>query len=160
MLLPLQIVSTADANISPEASVEERNAQLSKLININPRTSIPHPEWTLLHDAILTRAVTKHGWIESGSTISAIGKDKTIRWGAPFEVPEGKKDQAVSEEADPVAEKKFQVEYTELHGTASRAVKFLQELKEKFVDGSGMPAPTTNEVSSCIQIVIPLHLIS
>lgn len=139
-----KIVSTTDSSLLPEATVEERNMQLSKLINSKSLSSLPHPEWTLLHDAILIRAVTKHGWIDKQDTCLAIGNDKTIRWGGPFEISDQARKVAKEKEADPETEKKSQATYAELFNTASRALNFLQKLNENFVEG--MPAPVLNDI--------------
>ena len=147
LALILKIVATADANVATDASIEEKNIQLSTLIKVAPQTKKPHAEWTSLHDAILTRAVTKHGWIDSHTSLAAIANDKTIRWGPPFEVS----NEAVSqkenktEEVDPEAEKKFQADYDQLFTTASRAANFLQKLNDPAFS-NGMPAQALNEV--------------
>lgn len=128
---------------------------LSKAININPRSSLPHNEWTLLHDAILIRAVTEHGWLDSQATCSAIGNDKTIRWGAPFDASDefnGKEQKKA--EADLKAETTFQADYDDIYNTASRAVAFLQKLNDSFADG--LAAPVLHEVSSLLLVVHPL----
>eukprot|EP00584_Thalassiosira_punctigera_P005019 CAMPEP_0172532664 /NCGR_PEP_ID=MMETSP1067-20121228/5630_1 /TAXON_ID=265564 ORGANISM="Thalassiosira punctigera, Strain Tpunct2005C2" /NCGR_SAMPLE_ID=MMETSP1067 /ASSEMBLY_ACC=CAM_ASM_000444 /LENGTH=2277 /DNA_ID=CAMNT_0013317209 /DNA_START=169 /DNA_END=7002 /DNA_ORIENTATION=+ len=139
-----QIVSTADLNALPEATVEERNVQLSKLINIKSKSALPHPEWTSLHDAILTRAVTKHGWIHTQENCLAIGHDSTIRWGAPFEVS-GQGDKEDKEKAAaPAEEEKCQTEYTDLFNTASRALNFLQKLNLNSVEG--IPPAVLNDM--------------
>ena len=137
-------VTTADSSVSSEATIEERNLQLSKLININPRTTLPHPDWTLLHDAILIRAVTKHGWADKNSTCLAIGNDKTIRWGAPFEPDQATKADK-KPEADPEEEEKqSKASYDQLFTTASRAVKFLTHMNKNFADE--LQAATRNSV--------------
>ncbi len=141
----IQAVSTADSYSRPEDSIQARNEQLCKAIKVNPG-SRPHPEWTVHHDAILLRAVVKHGWIDSSATCLAIGNDKTIRWGAPFEVSA---QSTVTDESqsvtDPESAKKLKIEYQDLYNTATRAVMFLQKLNESFVEV--LPAPVLNEVS-------------
>jgi hypothetical protein len=109
-------------------------------------SSLPHPEWTLQHDVVLLRAVVKHGWLDSHATCLAVGNDKTIRWGAPFEIS----DQSVSKgttqtETDHEKDKKIEDQYQYLYNTATRAVTFLKQLDETFVDV--LPAPVLNEVS-------------
>lgn len=136
-------VATSDSALSPDASMDERHAQLSKLMNIDSRTSLPHPEWTVLHDAILIRGVAKHGWLNRDGAETALAQDSTIKWGAPFEIETNKEPEA--KEQDPDAEAKFQVAYTELLSTASRAIAFLNELvDEKFVEA--IPAMIRNEM--------------
>lgn len=147
--LALKTVSIADSNSRPDDSTQARILLLSKAININPRSALPHNEWTLLHDAILIRAVTEHGWLDSQATCSAIGNDKTIRWGAPFDASDefnGKEQKKA--EADLKAETTFQADYDDLYNTASRAVAFLQKLNDSFADG--LAAPVLHEVSSLI----------
>lgn len=144
--LALKTVSIADSNSRPDDSSQARNLLLSKAITINSRSSLPHKEWTFLHDAILIRAVIKHGWLDSHATCSAIANDKTIRWGAPFEASDelNGKEQKKAEE-DPRAEATHQAYYDDLYKTASRAVDFIHELNESFADG--LAAPVLNEVS-------------
>lgn len=133
------MVAEADS-IAPDASIEERNLQLSKLIKINSSTSVPHPEWTAVHDAVLLRALTKHGWLAVSGVATAVDKDETIRWGAPFEISDnpGGKDKG-QDEADPETEKKFQADFDALSNTASRAVVFLQNLDKSIVEGNSSP---------------------
>lgn len=92
------------------------------------------------------RAVAKHGWIDSHASCLAIGNDKTIRWGLPFEVSDQFTDEDMTQtRTDPDNDKKFEDKYACLSNTATRAVIFLQTLNEKFVDI--LPAPVLNEVS-------------
>jgi hypothetical protein len=126
---------------------------LSKAININPRSSLPHNEWTLLHDAILIRAVTEHGWLDSQAACSAIENDKNIRWGAPFDASDelnGKEQK--KGEADPRAETTFQADYDDLYNTASRAVTFLQKLNDSFANE--LAAPLLQEVSVLLLVAL------
>lgn len=144
--LALKIVATVDSTPLLNDSPQERNLLLSQAIFIDPQSSLPHKDWTLLHDAILIRAVVKHGWLDSLTNCAAIANDKTIHWGAPFEVS----DESIGEEqrkpeAKPRADTSVQADYDNLYNTASRAVNFLQELYESFADG--LPAPVLNEVS-------------
>jgi hypothetical protein len=150
--LALQAVSIVDSKSQPDDPPQARSLALSKSININHhQSSLPHTEWTLLHDAILICAVTKHGWIDSHSSWSAIENDKTIRWGAPFEASdEIKGDEQKRAELDPRAEKKFQADYDNLLNTASRAITFLSKLSESFADG--LAAPVLIEVSKLVVV--------
>jgi len=100
----------------------------------------------LQHDAVLLRAVVKHGWIDSHAACLAIGNDKTIRWGAPFEVSEQTVVKSANQtETDPETERKLKSQWRHLYNTATRAVMFLRELNETYVDV--LPAPILNEVS-------------
>ncbi len=145
--LALQAVSIVDSVSQPNDPPKARILALSKSININHhRSSLPHSEWTLLHDAILICAVTKHGWIDSHSSWSAIENDRTIRWGSPFEASDDiNGDEKKSAELDPTAESKSQAYFDDLHNTASRAITFLSKLSESFSDG--LAAPVVFEVS-------------
>ena len=141
-----EIVSTSDVSVAKDASIEERNLHLSTLIKINPRTSRPHPEWTLLHDAILTRAATKHGWIDSNAAVAAVANDKSIRWGPPFEVDSSKAATNDKDDAsDSETEKKLQAEYDKLSSTAARAGAYMKALTG--THSENLPAQVMNEVS-------------
>ncbi|KAL9182865.1 hypothetical protein ACHAXT_004144 [Thalassiosira profunda] len=140
-----KFVADADANMPSEATPDEGNVQLSQLITISPRIAKPHPEWTLVHDAILIRAVIKHGWIDKLAASAAVAKDKTIRWGAPFEAMSDPDKEKKKEQEDPEAEKKFQADYDRLSKTASRAATFLQKLNASFAEG--LPPAVLNDLS-------------
>jgi len=79
------MVSLADSKLPSDASIRDLNNQLAALIKINSRAARPHPEWTVTHDAILIRAIAKHGWIDRQASVLSIGNDKSIQWGRPFE---------------------------------------------------------------------------
>eukprot|EP00550_Attheya_septentrionalis_P007683 CAMPEP_0198281478 /NCGR_PEP_ID=MMETSP1449-20131203/1401_1 /TAXON_ID=420275 /ORGANISM="Attheya septentrionalis, Strain CCMP2084" /LENGTH=2448 /DNA_ID=CAMNT_0043977257 /DNA_START=144 /DNA_END=7490 /DNA_ORIENTATION=+ len=51
---------------------------------VDKRIVLPHPNWLPVHDAILIRAIAKHGWIDRESCCRAITEDVSIRWGPPF----------------------------------------------------------------------------
>lgn len=59
--------------------------ELSKLISLDKRTSLPHPNWKSTHDAVLVLAIAKHGWVDRDYSCRAINEDKTIKWGPPFD---------------------------------------------------------------------------
>ncbi len=139
------MISSADSNLPSEASIEERNNMLAKLIKINPKVGRPHPEWTALHDAILIRASAKHGWPDKSTSAMAIANDKDIKWGAPFEATEKAKTEEKQYEFDKEAESKFQEEFDQLYNVASRAAAFLKPLSATFSDC--IPAADLNEIS-------------
>lgn len=138
------MISSADSNLPSDASIEERNIMLAKLIKINPKVGRPHPEWTALHDAILIRASAKHGWPDKSTSAMAIANDKDIKWGAPFEATEKAKTEENQDEGDSEAEAKFQEEFDQLHSIASRAAAFLKPLSATFSDC--IPAADLNEI--------------
>ena len=59
--------------------------KINKCLQIDRRSPVPHPKWTLHHDAVLLLAITKHGWLESEASCRAISEDKSISWGLPFD---------------------------------------------------------------------------
>jgi hypothetical protein len=59
--------------------------KLSRLLNPNPKSSMPHPSWRPVHDAILVTAISKHGWIDRDKVCREIIDDNEIKWGAPFD---------------------------------------------------------------------------
>lgn len=88
---------------------------LEDILLVEPRAALPHPLWTLKHDAILVRAIAKHGWIDREKSCRAITADQGIKWGFPFEPEE-----LVSPKPlDPS-------ELGNLQSTASRAAAFLE----------------------------------
>ena len=90
--------------------------------------------------------MVKHGWIDSNATCLAIGNDKAVRWGAPFEVSDQSTVKiATQTQTDSEKDTKFEAQYQHLYNTAARSVMFLQQLNETFVEV--LPAPVLNEVS-------------
>jgi len=61
--------------------------KLAKVLEANPKASLPHPQWNPIHDAILVTAISKHGWIDRESHCRAMIDDDEIKWGVPFEKP-------------------------------------------------------------------------
>lgn len=140
-----KMVALADASASSDATLEDRNTQLVSLITVNPKTSLPHPEWTLMHDAILIRTITKHGFIDRKSHSHAIETDKTIRWGHPFEVVSDATSEAkASETIVENKEKKSAMEYEQIVATAKRATAYLDEIEGSFKEG--MQQAVINEI--------------
>lgn len=128
----------ADVTLLPNSLILERNIHLSELVHIIPRSLLPHNEWTLLHDAILIRAVTKHGWLDSHANCSAIENDKTIRWGPPFQA-------SMNISIKNNTEMEIQANYDYLYKIASRAVTYLNKVNESFSDK--LAAPVFSDVS-------------
>lgn len=139
------MISSADSNLPSDASIEERNNMLAKLIKINPKVGLPHPGWTALHDAILIRASAKHGWPDKSTSAMAIANDKDIKWGAPFEATEKSKTEEKENEDDTQDDAKFQEEFDQLHSIASRAAAFLKPLRATYSDC--IPTADLNEIS-------------
>ena len=136
--------ATADANAGPNASEDKKIEELSKLIKMNPRTGLPHPQWTLVHDSILIRAICKHGLIDKRSSADAIGHDTSIHWGSPFEEGATHK----SEKPDEEAEKKFNNDYVQLSRVASRASDFVQTHSGNAFEG--LKDGKLNEMRQCL----------
>lgn len=59
--------------------------KISKSLQIDRRSSLPHPKWTLHHDSVLLHAIVKHGWLDSESSCRSFADDKSITWGPPFD---------------------------------------------------------------------------
>ncbi|GAX26228.1 chromodomain-helicase-DNA-binding protein 7 [Fistulifera solaris] len=64
--------------------------RLQKIVVIDKKSWLPHPQWNSHHDAVLLYAIWKHGWIEHESCCRAISNDPSIRWGSPFNAEESK----------------------------------------------------------------------
>lgn len=130
-------VKAADKNLPPDATTAERNTALSKLIKVDPKSSsLPHPQWTCLHDAILIRAVAKHGWIDRQASVNAIASDKSICWGLPFEVPNVSEEENSSmPEEQPQGNPPSVLKYSKVLTVARRAAAFLNNLKDELREG-------------------------
>ena len=59
--------------------------KLANLLCLNKRIALPHPSWTSRQDAVLIKAIVKHGWIDQDSCCRAITADSSIKWGLPFD---------------------------------------------------------------------------
>jgi hypothetical protein len=97
--------------------------QLEKLLSADHRSALPHPSWTLKHDAILIGAVAKHGWIERDKSCRAITTDPDIKWGAPFDLSQIEPSGYSSDHSP--AKGLSDDEVTVLKSTALRAAEFL-----------------------------------
>jgi hypothetical protein len=64
--------------------------RLQKIVVIDKKSWLPHPQWNSRHDAVLLYAIWKHGWIEHESCCRAISDDPSIRWGSPFNAEESR----------------------------------------------------------------------
>lgn len=102
--------------------------KLSKLLNPNPKSSLPHPLWRPIHDAILVTALAKHGWIDRDKVFHGIINDDEIKWGTPFD--------NFSIEEETVRKRSIRVDKC-LRGVADRVVKFLNNEKESIKEFKG-----------------------
>ena len=105
------IVSQAVLSVSPGSICEK----ISRSLNIERRIPLPHPAWTVKHDAVLIQAIAKHGWIEFDACCRAITEDPGIEWGAPFDGVGGQR----------VASAKDEVHAGVLSTVAERVTQFL-----------------------------------
>ena len=130
-------VQTADKDLPVDATAVKRNAALSKLIKIDPKSSsLPHPQWTCLHDAVLLRAVAKHGWIDRQSSVNAIANDKNVCWGPPFEVPDvSGEDNPSGSVEQPQGNPSSVLKYNKILTVARRAAAFLNSFKGELREG-------------------------
>jgi hypothetical protein len=99
--------------------------QLEKLLSVDHRSALPHPSWTLKHDAILIGAVAKHGWIERDKSCRAITTDPDVKWGVPFDFSEVESAQHGQDNSS--AKGLSDDEVTVLKSTALRAAEFLSK---------------------------------
>jgi hypothetical protein len=91
------------------------NVELKAVLSVDTRSSLPHPLWTLDHDAILINAIVKHGWVDRESSCRCIVNDTSIAWGAPFQL-----------DCQATVPKMSSDESRDLRATAQRAAEFLQ----------------------------------
>ena len=105
------------AELVPYGSICEK---ISHSLMTERRIHLPHPAWTVKHDAVLIQAIAKHGWIEYDACCRAITEDKSIEWGVPFDGLGGQRSVSTNEEgrADVLA------------AVAERAIHFLTYEKE------------------------------
>lgn len=118
-------VKLAEKDLSANASNDDRNKALSKLIKLDSKSSLPHPQWTRIHDAILLRAVGKHGWLDRPSIRNDIVSDPAIKWGPPFEAAPVRNSKSNEIEFNSVVENASDVEYNKVLSAARRAISFL-----------------------------------
>jgi hypothetical protein len=115
----------ASPNVSSLSTVEKYD-KLSKLLVVNPKASLPHPSWKIIHDAILVSAIAKHGWIGKDDNCRAITNDESIEWGKPFD--EGDVSLPSSSNTDSSLQNMNDVvDKVELKKVASRVVDFMND---------------------------------
>lgn len=93
--------------------------ELKSVLSVDGRSALPHPLWTLDHDAVLIKAIVKHGWIDRDKACRKIVGDPEIKWGFPFELSEAGKGNKLSDE-----------EWADLRATAGRASAFMEDSEE------------------------------
>lgn len=111
------IIQKAESVVENGTTIEK----ISKSLEIDARTSLPHPKWNRYHDSVLLYAITKHGWIESESSCRAIIQDKAISWGLPF----GRSNSDAGKPSEST-----QIPPALLGDVADRACKFLNDNKK------------------------------
>jgi len=104
------------------------NLRLKELLRVSRKAPLPHPQWTGYHDAVLFRAISKHGWIDRSDHYKAMTLDTDIEWGRPFDTKN------VPQEIDSKNEKKEDFMSTET--VAKRVATFLNEFGQ-LVDDLG-----------------------
>jgi hypothetical protein len=109
-----------------DASVDLQG--LEAAVQIDKRLALPHPAWTSRHDAILIRAIFKHGWIDQSSSFRAIAEDSDITWGPPFDLQDDMVSSAVPTNLD---------DAEELRATAFRAATFISKNRELIEEFKG-----------------------
>jgi hypothetical protein len=109
------IVKRAESADAPQKSGDF----LEDIISVESRAALPHPLWTLKHDAVLIRAIAKHGWVDREKSCREITEDPEIKWGFPFELTE-----------EIVAKPLDGSELGHLQSTAFRAATFLENHSE------------------------------
>lgn len=77
----LRRVIKQDKNCDQKYSIKA----LSKLIDVNRKTNLPHRLWSSYQDAALVFAILKHGWLDQEVAVNNIAKDTSILWGDPFD---------------------------------------------------------------------------
>jgi hypothetical protein len=122
------LMSSAFDMIEKASSMFESGSlveKISKSLQIDRRSALPHPKWTSQHDAVLMYVITKHGWLESDANVHAMKEDKAIEWGPPFD-GSAKKSNAADQQKNPPAM---------IEAVACRACSFLNENERLLNDG-------------------------
>jgi len=94
--------------------------KIAKLISLDRRTMLPHPSWTVMHDAVLIFAITRHGWVEHDSVCREITNDNDVKWGSPFEIGDVEP-KTLKENKEVMSEDEFVI----YRNAAMRAANFL-----------------------------------
>lgn len=122
----------------------EKYDRLSRKLNINPKSALPHPQWTSFHDAVLITAITQHGWPDLNSHCKAILADKDIKWGYPF-------DNAYTDygKGKPITKCTKSMDMNILEAVAARAALFLNSANEdELKDAKGFNVSLVSEAYS------------
>lgn len=97
--------------------------ELITMLRVSRKSALPHPEWKPWHDAILVRAIVKHGWIDRCVHYTSMVEDDDLDWREPFKL---NKEKAKSEEPSATSQ---QVEDSQiLKDVALRAADFLNHV--------------------------------
>lgn len=112
------IKAASDVVKAAETTGDPRNSddRLMRHIAVDDRTGLPCGGWTPKHDALLVRAITKHGWLDVERSLKKIVTDESIYWGAPFELTKKAPIKAMAED-----------ELPGLRNVAQRAAAILNE---------------------------------
>lgn len=136
----VQSVCTSHESLTPY----EKYDRLSRKLNINPKSALPHPQWTSFHDAVLITAITQHGWLDLNSHCKAILADKDIKWGYPFDNAYTADDNGM-----PVTKSTKSMDINILEAVAARAALFLNSANEdELKDAKGFNVSLVSEAYS------------
>lgn len=137
-------VKLADKNLPASATEADRTTALAKLIKVDSKITLPHPQWTSLHDAVLLRAAAKHGWVDRKLPLTEINNDKAIQWGRPFESEAAECDKSNEAEKKPEVDIASDTKYNMVLAVATRATSFLNSFKDELSEG--LTAASYNEL--------------
>jgi len=98
MLLNASLLFTAKKVVEQTKDVVTNDGKdpLERLMNIDKRSTLPHAMWKSRHDAVLIRAIAKHGWIDNEHCCRQITEDNSIKWGIPFDSVDEKGDKGTT----------------------------------------------------------------
>lgn len=116
-----------EQNSKPKNANEEVVELLANALVLDKRWLLPHPSWTVRHDAILIQAIDKHGWVDNDSSFLIITDKAVTKWGWPFDAVQIQK---------PVVELS-QLEKDHFRAACDRAAKFLNEEQELMTEMRG-----------------------
>ena len=67
-------------------AMEARGTTLTSILSVDGRSALPHPLWTIRHDAILIKAIFTYGWVDREKACRKIVSD--VKFGYPFDLTE------------------------------------------------------------------------
>jgi len=139
-----ELVMTAERSKHLVKNNDSYDDPLIRHIAVDERTNLPCSGWTPKHDAILVRAIAKHGWLDIDRSLNKIVNDQSITWGPPFEKVEDN-----PMEGKPKSPPDSRV--AEVQAVAKRTAAILNEHEETFTTSKGFNKDLLAKIYSLIR---------